>query len=237
MFFDLSPNMMNVAVSRAKDTFIVIGDMRLFRRKGQTPSSLLGSMLFAGESNELQDVDGNYRFANELLARAERISSLPRHREVLQQSLMNAEMGEQIVIASPWISLRAVESDSLPALVQSAIKQGARVSIVVDGELAFRESVHRAGEALDRMAAAGANVFRVANMHNKTIIVGRSEIVEGSFNWLSASRQPDDIYHRHEASWRIRGNEVAVVIDAALKEFKEFGVRARGQDVREAVDS
>ncbi|WP_411034845.1 AAA domain-containing protein [Shinella sp. BYT-45] len=232
MFFDLNPNMMNVAVSRAKDSFVVIGDMRLFRRKDRTPSSLLGTMLFADEANELPDVEGNYRFTNELLARAERISSLDRHREVLRQSLTNAATGQTILIASPWISLKAVETDRLPDLVQRAVQQGGRVMVVVDGELAFKTPAHRAGEALERVAAAGASVFLASSMHNKTLIVGRSEIVEGSFNWLSANRQPNDAYIRHETSWRIRGDGIGPVIEAALKEFAALGVRGDAQAPR-----
>lgn len=51
-FFDLSPNMLNVAVSRAKDTFIVIGDPNIFK-KGNTPSGLLAGYLLKTE----QDLD------------------------------------------------------------------------------------------------------------------------------------------------------------------------------------
>ena len=227
-FFDLGPNMMNVAVSRAQDSFVVIGDMRLFRRKGRTPSSLLGTMLFADEANELPDVDGNYRFTNELLARAERISSLDRHREVLRQSLAKAGAGETVLIASPWISMKAVEADGLVALVEDAVRKGAKVVVIVDGELAFAKSNRRADLALRHMADAGAAVFHATGMHSKTLIVGRSEMVEGSFNWLSANRQPQDAYLRHETSWRIRGDGIAPVIETAFKEFAGLGVRLDG---------
>lgn len=47
MFFDRDnkPNMLNVAVSRAKDSFIVFANREIFEEKGKTPSGLLGRYL------------------------------------------------------------------------------------------------------------------------------------------------------------------------------------------------
>jgi hypothetical protein len=53
-FIDASPSMLNVAVSRAKDTFLVIGDMRAFMDKGpKTPRGLLYSFLTRSPANKL----------------------------------------------------------------------------------------------------------------------------------------------------------------------------------------
>jgi hypothetical protein len=50
-FFDQKPNMLNVAVSRAKDSFLVIGNLALFdARQRSRPSGLLGSYLLNSES-------------------------------------------------------------------------------------------------------------------------------------------------------------------------------------------
>jgi len=46
MFFDQTPNMLNVAVSRAKDTFLVFGNMALFNATKRTPSGLLARFMF-----------------------------------------------------------------------------------------------------------------------------------------------------------------------------------------------
>lgn len=46
-FFDKKPNMLNVAVSRAKDSFLVIGNLSHFNsNKSNRPSGVLGSYLF-----------------------------------------------------------------------------------------------------------------------------------------------------------------------------------------------
>lgn len=224
LFFDRKPNMLNVAVSRAKDSFVVIGDMRLFRRSGRSPSSILGNMLFAGDQNELPDVDGNYRFPREILVQGERISTLDRHRQVLRAALTEATAGQVVVIASPWITMKAIEADGLAALVAGAVQErGATVRIIVDRELSARDSKHRAAEAIAEMKKAGAVVSTIGNMHNKTLIVGPSEIVEGSFNWLSANRLREDRHLRHETSWRISGQAAISAVQSALEEFTKLG--------------
>ena len=224
-FFDRKPNMLNVAVSRAKDSFVVIGDMRLFRRKGRSPSAILGEMLFTNEQNELPDVDGNHRFSRELLVQAERISTLERHREVLRNVLLQSCRDQIVLIASPWITAKAIDDDGLAALVTDAVKRlRARVWIVVDRELSTRRPEHHAEEALRIMKKAGASVGMVTNMHNKTLISGSSEIIEGSFNWLSAQRIRGGRFVRHEVSWRIAGEDTAVAVRSALEEFAKLGV-------------
>jgi energy-coupling factor transporter ATP-binding protein EcfA2 len=52
-FLDRQPNMLNVAVSRAKDSFLVFGDLRVFNPSRQTPSGLLGKHLFDRPENAL----------------------------------------------------------------------------------------------------------------------------------------------------------------------------------------
>lgn len=52
-FFDQSPNMLNVAVSRAQDSFFVFGDIAIFKPKQQTPSGLLARHLFASPQNDI----------------------------------------------------------------------------------------------------------------------------------------------------------------------------------------
>jgi hypothetical protein len=179
-------------------------------------------MLFADDARELLDVDGNHRFPRELLVRGERISILERHREVLRHALTQARATQIVLIASPWISVKAVEDDKLGPLVADAVRRGARVRIVVDGELALQNPKHRGREALEEIRKAGASIHIAAYMHSKTLIAGPAEIIEGSFNWLSANRQPDDPFVRHEISWRITGDTVAPVVQSALEEFTKL---------------
>ena len=53
-FFDRDNSMLNVAVSRAKDSFLVFGNMNNFDHKASSkPSGILASFLFQDESNEI----------------------------------------------------------------------------------------------------------------------------------------------------------------------------------------
>ena len=52
-FFDRQPNLLNVAVSRAKDSFLVFGDRYIFNVIESIPSGLLAKFIFASESNVL----------------------------------------------------------------------------------------------------------------------------------------------------------------------------------------
>lgn len=56
MMFDRSVNMLNVAVSRAMDSFLVFGNVEaLARQPASSPSGLLARYIFAAESNRLPD--------------------------------------------------------------------------------------------------------------------------------------------------------------------------------------
>lgn len=48
-FIDNDKSMLNVAVSRAKDSFLVFGDMSLFNRQSISPTGLLSKYLFENE--------------------------------------------------------------------------------------------------------------------------------------------------------------------------------------------
>ena len=53
-FFDRDNSMLNVAVSRAKDSFLVFGNMNNFDQKASSkPSGVLASFLFRDEANEI----------------------------------------------------------------------------------------------------------------------------------------------------------------------------------------
>lgn len=224
LFFDQKPNMMNVAVSRAKDAFVVIGDMKLFRNPGKRPSSVLGEILFASPDNELGGVDGNYRLKDaSKLVNAERLSRPEEHSDILRKSISDLAPGETLYITSPWITLKAIKDDDLERLCRTTTNRKASVSIFVDDELSRSDAgTRKADEAIDLMRKAGAEVYRVQRMHNKTLVVGEREIIEGSFNWLSAHRKPGDDYLRKETSWRITGPEVQDVIRELKVEFKEI---------------
>lgn len=58
MMFDRSVNMLNVAVSRAMDSFLVFGNVNIFNAKdSHLPSGLLAKHLFAKDTNRVTDIN------------------------------------------------------------------------------------------------------------------------------------------------------------------------------------
>ncbi|CAA9247666.1 MAG: hypothetical protein AVDCRST_MAG27-1861 [uncultured Craurococcus sp.] len=183
LFFDRRPHMLNVLVSRAEDNLVVFGDMRLFKRAGNTPSALSGRKIFADPDDELPGCSSAVdRFPTVFLVRGERISTLARHREVLRAALSGARPRDRITIVSPYITLRAVVADRIGDLCRCAIAAGASVEIVFDRNLAFAGERREGRKAAERLRVAGAAVFPVAAIHSKTLIAEDREITEGSFN-------------------------------------------------------
>lgn len=222
LFFDAKPNLLNVAVSRAKDSFVAIGDMRVLRRPGASPSALLGRALLE-RGAELLDVGGNHRFPAELAVSGERVSSLERHLAILHGAVSDAGPGEEVVVVSPFLSLQATEAPPLLDLCRRATGRGAVIRVVSDAALLAGRPGMRAAEAAAALEAAGVLVHRVRRIHSKTLLAGGA-ITEGSFNWLSARREAGGAYTRHETSWRITGPNAAAAIQEAKAELRGLGV-------------
>lgn len=68
------------------------------------------------------------------------------------------------------------------------------------------------------LAQAGAEVKIAAQIHNKTVCLDEHVLLEGSFNWLSASRS--EASARHEVSWLFRGEAWASCIEQLVQEME-----------------
>lgn len=58
----------------------------------------------------------------------------------------------------------------------------------------------------------------VRSEHSKTLMIDHTVLIEGSFNWLSASRNNQSRYHRRERSLRYEGKDVRAVIAKIIRE-------------------
>ena len=217
LFFDRKPNMMNVAVSRAKDSFVVIGDVRIFDGNGNAPSALLGKYLFADEENELPDVNVNVRFLDPVIRAAKRLSGVEAHQEFLRKAFAEANPGEFIVISSPWVKAWAMKTDRVLENAQSSIQRsGVKVFILVNiNNLNSDEK-----KLVEALRNSGVTVFSEERLHSKVFIRGRGEIVEGSFNWLSAVRDQNNKWANYESSLWLSGDDAREAIRLALDDFK-----------------
>jgi hypothetical protein len=216
-FFDTSSNMLNVAVSRAQDAFVVIGDMALFDEHpdaGCIPSAVLARHLRRHEDSELRDVIPGLAAAHPHL-RFERIEGLAAHRAVLAEAFGCAQ--RRILLASPFLSAAAIEADQVLTMVADAAVRGVEV-VIYTGLSLGSDVAGRGAEALQRrLVTAGARVHVTTRVHSKTLAVDEGLAVEGSFNWFSASRDPQ--FTRKESSIALRGSDAAEAVGQIEAEF------------------
>lgn len=219
-FVDRKLNMLNVAVSRAKDSFIVFGNLDLFNPESSKPSGILAKHLcFESGQNALTD----FRLVERNLpATVEHLSSLDDHRRVLKQCFELAR--EELTIVSPYITLNALHADMICDAIASTKSRGVPVKIYTDITCIKQvnnfnqQAVTQITEALK---TSGATVFFASRLHNKTIKVDSHTIVEGSFNWLSANRGK---YANLEHSILYRGNAIREFVKKVEENLSSLAV-------------
>ncbi len=130
-FIDSDNSMLNVAVSRAKDSFLVFGDMDLFEI--QPPSSargLLAKYLFESEKNALTF---DYKERKDLKTSETKIYTLhgvEQHDNFLNQTFENTD--KHITIVSPWLTWQKLEQTGFLDSMIAACSRGINVTIVTD---------------------------------------------------------------------------------------------------------
>lgn len=221
-FFDRGSNMINVAVSRARHSFLVFGDMRVFdpsQAARKVPSGVLAKHLFVRPEHEIPDALTRPDFvAVETAAHTIRLDSLEAHRETLREAFERAT--SRVLVVSPYLSTDAVSRDGIEALIAAACGRRVAITIAFDPEL-NQKSGHlkpACNEAAGALARAGAEIVERSRIHNKTLAVDDSWIVEGSFNWLSAVRDPSLPYARMERSLRYQGPDAGEFVKDAWRE-------------------
>lgn len=228
-YFDKERYLLNVAVSRAKDSFLVFGNMHIFSPRLNTPSGLLARYLFAAPENEVTDVGPPTRpLLTATADRAfQRLTTHEEHRAQLVECLEAAR--ERAVIVSPFLAAAAVQAYGVPDLVRAAVGRGVRVTVYTDGALNMTSAgTIRPGatQGRDLLVVAGATVKVADRIHNKALACDDVVLVEGSYNWLSARGTADDPWHRYETSVRYAGPMVGDMIAQLTQEMEK---RAAGQ--------
>ena len=221
LFFDRGINMLNVAVSRSKDSFIVFGEMSLFDPTLSTPSGLLAHYLFKSRDNLIMDVTPPLRSKT---THNTRISTLEDHQKVLAESIEQAR--DSVVIVSPFISIHAIKNDHLIPKIKNAVERRVNVTVYTDRFLDKSDSSLKQSSVQGRrsLTDAGAKLKILNGIHNKTLCRDNDLLVEGSFNWLSAIRNTKNRYQRYEASICYQGEEVKSLIDDVLNEMEKLEI-------------
>nr|BFD40970.1 AAA domain-containing protein [Pseudomonas sp. FFPRI_1] len=217
-FIDRRDSMLNVAVSRAKDSFLVFGDMDLF---GQVPANkprgLLAQFLLADPASELQFT---YQSRKDLDTGLSHLHEWVEHDAFLKQTLQTAR--QQVQIVTPWVRLHCLQRTGVLDQMRDTVQRGVQVEVYTDLLLNTETSrsmpegnpkkVAQFKAVLAELEAQAIQVRVVRKVHSKLLMADQELLCVGSFNWLSTQREGDFV--RHETSMVYRGvavrNEIEV---------------------------
>lgn len=203
-FIDASPSMLNVTVSRAKDSFLVFGDMDILATaRSGSPRALLSEFLAA--KGKALDFAMEPR---EDLTRGDAQIEMLQHADEHDAFLLDALKGQgrRYMIVSPWVVAGTIDRTGLLDAMTLARQRGADIEVFTDPLLNTGTAADGLSqmEAVDRrLSEIGVTVHRVPKLHSKIVAVDKALLCAGSFNWLSADRKGQ--YARHETSFVYRG--------------------------------
>lgn len=221
-FIDSDKSMLNVAVSRAKDSFLVFGDMSIFKRQSTNPTGLLAKYLFENENCML-------KYAHQysaMFARTDLISTeFPlevltnhaQHDAFLKKALNNAT--QRIIIISPWLIYSTIADNGYDLLLS---QKNIKITIYTDQRFNTytqnkpdqkKEAMFQS--TLTKLRELGVDVKLLTNIHSKIVIKDNDCLCIGSFNWFSAQRE--GTYTNTEHSIVYRGNSVCEEIENIIK--------------------
>lgn len=193
-FIDMSPSMLNVAVSRAKDSFIVFGDMDVI--SGATygkPRNILAQYLFKSASNELVFPLNKRPDLLEICSTPRLITNASEHDRYLKQLL--DETVEKIILVSPWISLSKLKETGIYDKMATAVNRGIKVHFYSDkhfNTMTMNQHDEKKyalfQECCEQLELAGITVFVVNGVHSKLVMSDNKYLIVGSYNWGSAAR-------------------------------------------------
>ncbi|EKS52630.1 AAA domain-containing protein [Lacticaseibacillus rhamnosus] len=202
-FFDQGVNMLNVAVSRAKDSFLYFGNIDLLTTQGDTPSAQLARKLFSEASNEIKDVTP---FTKEEIksSRAFVLEDAKAHDRWLYHQLLTAK--RQVDISSPYISKRSIETGTITLLnaIKQATSRGVRVNVYPNRAMYDQTDSRRMANfdgGIDLLKTSGATILEASSrVHSKQVVVDGHILANGSFNWFSAVRDVTSPYYNRDTS-------------------------------------
>ncbi|MFK4567862.1 AAA domain-containing protein [Enterococcus sp. UD-01] len=216
-FFDKSVHMLNVAVSRAKDSFLVFGDTNIFSLEGNSPSSQLAKIIFASEYNAIRGLE-KYNKAAE--GNVQRIEGASAHDDYLKKLLNRTE--KCIHIVSPYVSYYTLKNycPDLLNLIGEKVRSGKEIFIYTSPSInQSRKASYEAGMKL--LEQTGAKLIDLNRVHSKMVIVDKLALVDGSFNWFSASREESYHYYNWDTSIVFYGKDADEMIENRLELLNE----------------
>ncbi|MFP1961947.1 AAA domain-containing protein [Lonsdalea quercina] len=225
-FIDSDSSMLNVAVSRAKDSFLVFGDMDLFEiQPGSSPRGLLAKYLFACNDNALQFEFQERQDLNTSQTQISTLHGVEQHDAFLNHTF--DATNQSITIVSPWLTWQKLEQTGFLESMYQARARGIDITVVTDkkfntehADFEKRKEKHqRLNEAVERLNEMGITTKLVNRVHSKIVIGDEGLLCVGSFNWFSAAR--DEKYQRYDTSMVYRGESIKAEISTIYSSLEQ----------------
>jgi len=194
-FIDMSNTMLNVAVSRAKDCFLVFGDMDVVKATEETkPRGLLAKYLFEHDSNEILFPLHKRSDLLTLCSEPKLINNAAEHDAYLTELL--DRISHSIYIVSPWVIYDKMVTTGLLSKLVETVDRGVSVNIFTDRHFNTttanrldQQKLEKSEKCWQLLRDKGMNVYVINGVHSKLIMADDKYMSVGSFNWLSAARE------------------------------------------------
>jgi hypothetical protein len=207
-FIDASASMLNVTVSRAKDSCLIFGDMDVLSTAAPgSPRALLGDFLFSSTANALEFEAEPRSDLQVDSGELQMLRDAAEHDDFLLEAL--AGSGRHFSIVSPWVVARTIEKVGFLSAFEKAVGRGADIDIYTDPLL--NTSTAPDGQTQMSLTEAaltdiGVRLHKVPRLHSKIVAIDNDLLAIGSYNWLSADRHGK--YARHETSFVYSGQHL-----------------------------
>ncbi len=194
-FIDMNTTMLNVAVSRAKDSFVVFGDMDIIAAAHKSkPRGLLSKYLFSSEANELKFNTGKRPDLLQMCGEPKWLQNADEHDAFVMQIL--AQATQKIAIVSPWLIYEKLQSTGILNKLNEAIMRGVTITLYTDKHFNTTTSNRpdiRKQKTFESccitLKELGICVNVIDGIHSKLIFADDKYMSVGSFNWFSAARE------------------------------------------------
>jgi phosphatidylserine/phosphatidylglycerophosphate/cardiolipin synthase-like enzyme len=121
-----------------------------------------------------------------------------------------------LIFCSPFINEKSgYQEDFKKTLLSKTLKRGVDVYFVCRTEDQNLPTFRNYLGSL--LTSPFMHLLTVSDIHLKTVVVDDDTIAEGSFNWLSASRDEESEHHNHEVTFMLQGNGAKTFIQDFYK--------------------
>ncbi|MEO1367756.1 MAG: AAA domain-containing protein, partial [Acidobacteriota bacterium] len=217
-FIDRRPNLLNVAVSRARDAFLVFGDLAVFDPDVGRPSGVLAQHLFEHPGHELRDAlpMPELRQADGLRV----VEGPGAHRALLREAVAAAR--RRVLVVSPALDAKTLDALDLDPLIERSAARGVRCVVAYCPGVSADPA--ETDLCVERLRGAGARVVALGRYPARILAVDKDAYVAGTFDWLSFASRPELSTGTAPRSLRVDGHEAVEAVKDAWRDMREVRI-------------